>query len=33
VNTVRSRLRLARETLKERIEREPALLSFLEVNE
>ena len=33
VNTVRSRLRLARESLKERIEREPALLAFLEVND
>lgn len=33
VNTVRSRLRLAREALRERIEREPALLHFLEVSE
>jgi len=33
VNTVRSRLRLARETLRERIEREPGLLGFLEVRE
>jgi RNA polymerase sigma-70 factor (ECF subfamily) len=33
VNTVRSRLRLARESLRERIEREPALLAFLEVSD
>jgi RNA polymerase sigma factor (sigma-70 family) len=32
VNTVRSRLRLAREALRERIEKDPVLLSWLEVS-